>query len=1077
MTQKTGMRPNTCLKEVRRALGDDGQQQRCIQTLRKQGYRFVAEVSLKSKDDILVENSTTDTLTNSILGREYKNVTILICTISEMDELATGLGDEKTHQMMQIVLSHARKIVTKFDGFLAQLLGDGFMALFGARRAYEDHALRAIMAVEELKTALHRCGALKTVLHVPLSISTGIHTGSVVIGRLELDPDKIYTAAGVTTRYAERLHKVVPPDTVLISDTTYRLVAQKTHVELFMVPTEASEILTAAKIFQLLKVDRQNFLSQRKLSHFVGRQHELGALERLLVLACSRQGQIITIVGDPGIGKTRLLEEFIASMDLDGVVRKQAACVSFGYNLSYFPLRGLLRDICGISESDSQKLVDKKLNLALADTQLESSLKLPYLRRLMNLSSDKDQLEGISAQTIQERMFNALAQLIVGYSRFKPLIITVEDVQWIDSASVMFLEFLADKIVGAAVMLITTHRPGYSATWVNKSYASQLSLQALSRQSCCEIVNRYINATPGADQLQQSILSRADGNPFFLEEIAQAVCYDQAKMKKGDDSLGLDVPNAVQDVLAARIDQLPEKVKKLLQISSTLGRKFEREDLCILLDEIGDLDMQLEILQRYEFLYQTFSESKPYYVFKHALTQEVAYTSLLVTDRQQLHTLMANALETKDSRHDGDVLERLAYHFGRGHDAVKAITYLNLLGEKAARDYAHHEAITAYSLALSHVPNLAQDMQLIKRLDILLRQAFSLSVLGRIREVVDLLQPEYEYISQLDIPELVSRYHFRFGLALLYSGKIESALHSAETALQIAEKSENKELIGQTKYLCGVAHLMNSQFRLGLINSVDAVTYLQHSNEGHWLGLANWVAGYNSTYLGEYTNALAFFQATAAIGDATSDPRLCSFAQSYAGWVYAIQGNTERAIELCLEGLSLAPDAIAKLACLMHLGFAYLEHEKVSDAIRVFEQLTGEFAEFKEKLPDRLSRFAAYYASALYANKQNKKANTVALQGLADSQGIDNSYGMALNQKVLGQLALADGKLDQALSYLQQAFAIFTDSEVRYDIGRTLLVLAELADAQGEQPQRQNYLRQASDIFQQLDVAKYSQLC
>jgi len=393
-------------------------------------------------------------------------------------------------------------------------------------------------------------------------------------------------------------------------------------------------------------------------------------------------------VAEAGGGKSRLLYEFRQRLAGKQVTYLAGRCLSYGHAMPYHPIIDLLRNNCGIIETDSPETIAEKMRGALHEVGMDVEASTPYLLQLFGAKEGTEPLAVLTPEAIKTRTFETLRQMSLHGAQRRPLIFEIEDLHWCDNTSEDCLAWLVESVAGAAILVLVTYRPGYRPPWLDKSYATQMALRPLALQESATVVRstRQHHALPV--HLEQMIIEKEEGNPFFLEELTRAV------LEHDDVGTDVTVPDTIQGVLMARIDRLQEAPKRLLQTASVLGRAFSLPLLQAIWEGAGPLAPLLLDLTRLEFLFERTGAEGPMYVFKHALTQEVAYESLLTTRRQVLHAAAGQALETLYVHRLEDAYDRLAYHYARTGNTTKAVVYLTRVAEKAARNSAHVEAIT-----------------------------------------------------------------------------------------------------------------------------------------------------------------------------------------------------------------------------------------------------------------------------------------------------------------------------------------------------------------------------------------------
>jgi tetratricopeptide (TPR) repeat protein len=787
----------------------------------------------------------------------------------------------------------------------------------------------------------------------------------------------------------------------------------------------------------------------------------LADLHAQLTQAIAGQGHVVGIVGEAGIGKSRLLYEFRRSLRREHVTYVEGHCQSYGSTSPYLPVLGLLRQLCGITDRDSPDAITAKIHAFLRHIELIPEATAPYLLHLLGLSEGTQALAVLSPEAIRMRMFATLRQVCLQNSRQRPLIMTIENLHWVDTTSEAFFTALVDDLTGAPLLVLATYRPGYRPLWLDKSYATQIALRPLSPDESQSLVQSLPLWPQVRAPLRQEILAKAEGNPFFLEELVRAA----------REQVSLTVPATIQGVLMARLDRLPEASKRLMQTTAVLGRTVPHAFLAMLWDGPGELGAHLRELQRLEFLYTQANADDPVYCFKHVLTQEVAYESLPVPSRQALHAAAGRTLEARHADQLEEMAERLAYHYARSGEAAKAVTYLALCAARAARSYAHADAVTLLQEALRHVERLPAADRERRGLELVLRQAFSLSILGRFRDILDLLLPRQASLERLGDLVLVGRYYFRLGLTYFYMGEPALVTQHVQRALAAAQRCADVVTMGQAYYLLSLQEYRSGRFLQGIEHGRQAVALLEETQEGHWLGLAQWVLSRNYFDVGAFDAALAAAAQADAIGAASGDPRLQSFAAWSRGMIQSTRGDWEEGIAACQRGLACAPDPVNAALARGYLGYAYVEGGDPARAIPLLEQTLQQYRQFRFQAA--LGQFTTFLSEAYRIQGNYGQARALALEGLALEREVQRLEGVAWAQRVLGRIAQAQGALAEAEHLFQEALQAFVSSQVQFEVGRTYLDLAAAAQARQDRHTVTACLDKAHQLFRTLQVPKY----
>lgn len=997
---------------------------------------------------------------------ERKQVTVLFCDLVGSTALADRLGPETMHLLLNRFFELALGEIHRFEGTINQFLGDGFMALFGAPIAHEDHARRAVFAALGLQKQIREQHAILAQRHdVEVTVRMGINTGWVVVGGIGDHLRMDYTAVGDTTNLAARLQGIAQPGTILVSETTGRLVqaeVQLQELEPTLVKGKADPILP----FQVLA--RKSSLFEASpggfgpLSPLVGRQRELAVLEELREQAATGEGQVVGIAGEAGSGKSRLLFEFHRRSEARVAAWYTGRCLSYGTGNPYMPILHLLRAAWGLAENDSPAAVAAKVREHLGPLPQGGEEILPYLLRLLGIEEGTESLAELSAQALQTRTFAALRQVLSQGGSGGLVIVEIEDLHWIDTTSEDFLSYLVEGLNNAPILLVLTYRAGYQPRWIEKSYATQLTMRRLTAQDSRALMEAMIRRTQFSTELADEVLEKAEGNPFFLEELTRSLL----ERRNQPDSV---VPDTIQGVLMARIDRLPEENKRLLQTASVLGREFSSSLLEAIWEIPGSTGKLLGDLKRWEFVYDAAGKENLLYFFKHALTQEAVYQTLLTSRRQALHRAAAQSLERMHANRLEEVYDQLVYHYPLANEAEKAVTYLILFADRAAGGYAHAEAAKALREALQQAERLGEAERPRTRVELILRLAASLLPLAQIPETLELFLRHRESVDQLGDDRLSGPYFFWLAHTYSYLGQQQEAADNARKAIEHARRAGDPATEGKACYVLSRDAFWSGQFSQGIGHGLQAIELLETSQERWWQGQAYWVAGFHHYVLGQFEPALRAMAEAEAIWQALADPRLDPSWST--GYFYASLGDWEKGIAECRGGVARAQDPLNTGVATGFLGYAYLEKgdfpqavESLSDAVRQMK---------KAGMPQLLGWFSAFLADALLATGRNEEARELALQAVSVTEEVRFGYGSGLAQRSVGRVLTRLGSYAEAAERLHKALGIFRSLQVPFEAGRTRMELALLARAAGREDESAAALAEAREVFAALGVPRY----
>jgi tetratricopeptide (TPR) repeat protein len=666
------------------------------------------------------------------------------------------------------------------------------MALFGAPIAHEDHAQRAVHAALGIRKALDGYQEdLRGRRGISFQVRQGLNTGLVVVGSIGNDLRMDYTAVGDTTNVAARLQAAADPGRILTSDAIHRLVGGYFNLRPLgdftlkgkAEPVRAWEVLSARVARTRLEVE-----VEWGLTPFVGRERELRLLFECFEQAQAGDGQVVVIAGEPGIGKSRLLLEFRRRLG-DEATWLEGRALSFGRSMAFHPLSDTLRRNFRIEEGDAEGTIATKVERGVLRLGEDLRPLLPYLRYL--LSGDPGDATVLSMDPQQRRgeLFDALRRLTLRAAEVRPQVVVYEDGHWMDQATEEYLRFTADSISTSRVLRILTYRTGYAAPFGERSYHTRIALNTLSTEHSVAMTQGMLATESLPEELKALIDRKAEGNPFFVEEVVKSLLELGALRRAGDSYVlakRLDeifVPDTIQDVVMARIDRLEEAQKRTLQLASVIGREFTRR----LLDRLAEIrprtEEVLRELKAIELIYEKSVFPELAYMFKHALTHEVAYNSLLMQRRKELHRLIALAIEELYTDRLNEQYEILAYHFSQGEEWRKALEYLLKAGEKAAKAFATREAIALYDQAEEAASQLGE---------------------------------------RAPVKTMVEIHHAKADLYLLVSN-FECARTEGERVLTLARRVEDRETEGAALVGMGLASFLGHKFDRALADAQQAI--------------------------------------------------------------------------------------------------------------------------------------------------------------------------------------------------------------------------------------------------------------
>jgi class 3 adenylate cyclase/tetratricopeptide (TPR) repeat protein len=759
------------------------------------------------------------------LEGERKQVTVLFADLKGSMELLADRNPEDARRLLDPVLERMIEAVHRYEGTVNQVMGDGIMALFGAPIAHEDHAVRACYAalrmqdsVKQYAEEVHRKEG------APIQIRIGLNSGDVVVRSIGSDLRMDYTAVGQTTHLAARMEQLAMPGSILITPDTLGL-AEGYVVVKSLGPRPIKGLVGPLDVYAIVGAatvrSRFQAAATRGLTRFVGREAELAQLRQALEQARSGRGQVVAVLGEPGIGKSRLYWEFTRSHRTQGWLTIEAGSVSYGKATNYLPVAELLRAYFQIEAGDGIRKITEKVTGKLLSLDRALEVVLPPLLWLLDIPFEDKAWARLDAAQRRQQTLDGIKRLLLRESQAQPLIVVFEDLHWIDPETQALLDSLVESLAGARLLLLVNYRPEYEHAWGSKTYYRLLRIDPLPVVSAEELLEALLGKDTSLRALKDVLITRTEGNPFFLEESVRTLvetkilagergAYRLTKMPER----ALQIPATARALLAARIDRLSPDDKRLLQAASVIGTDVPFDLLTAIVDD-GPAELRggLARLQSAEFLYETRLFPELEYTFKHALTHEMAYDGLLHDRRRVLHERIVEAIECRHPDRLGEHAERLAHHALKGELREKAAHYLRQAGLKATQRSALLEAVIWLEQAQSVLRALPESRSKLEReFEICFDQRTALLQLGHARQVLICMLEAGRVAEKLNDDRRRGRVGaFVTNIHSLLSQPAE-ALASGTKALAVAQMLGDSELsIFATSFL-GQAHYFRGEY-------------------------------------------------------------------------------------------------------------------------------------------------------------------------------------------------------------------------------------------------------------------------
>jgi class 3 adenylate cyclase/tetratricopeptide (TPR) repeat protein len=1050
-----------------------------------------AQTPLAYTPPYLVEKILT---TRSAMEGERKQVTVLFADLKGNTELIRDLDPEAGQTLLDTALQRMMDAVHRFEGTVNDVAGDGIMAMFGAPIAHEDHALRACYAALAMQAAMRRyADEVRRTHGLEVLLRVGLNSGGVLVRTIGNDLYMNYSGVGLTTNLASRMEQLAPPGTIRLTAATLRLVEGAVRVNA-LGPIPVKGLAEPVEVFELVGATpvhrRLQAAVARGLTRFVGRDQELAALTQALEQAGRGQGQLIALLGEAGVGKSRLVYECVHSHATQGWRVLESASVSYGRATPYFPVIDLLKRYAHVEDTNDARTIRAKVTgqvLTLDETLQDT---LPALLALLDVLPDDSPFRQLDPAQRRQRTLMALKCVLLCESQVQPLLLVFEDLHWIDTETQTLLDSLVESLPTAHILLMVNYRPEYQHSWGSKTYYTQLRLDPLPPASAAAILQALLGDDPSVAPLTPLLIARTAGNPFFLEESVRTLVEtgvlvgEPGAYRLAQPLHNIQVPATVQSMLAARIDRLPPEAKRLLQTAAVIGTEVPFPLLTAVAD-LPDTDLRRHLahLQAAEFLYETRLFPEPEYTFKHALTHEVAYGSLLQERRRGLHARLVEAIEVlvPDRRTEGtsgrspDQVERLAHHALRGEVWDKAVTYCQQAGARAYDRAAFREAVVAFEQALQalvHLPETGDTRVL--AIDIHLALGDALTQLGEHGRRLVLLGEAEALARALDDQARLGWVLSSMALVRRITGDLDGALAASRQALDLAVTLDDRALQARASLHLGLAYAALGDFgRAAELLRRNVETADRHAGTPR----TN-VRLQSQALLAQILGALGAFAEGRRHGEealrlATLEGRGAApiVVHGFLSQLYLAQGDLEDAIRVCDQGVALSRASGSRnlfAALVGGLGYAYALQGRLAEGRALLEEAVSESLSTGARRPV----LWAWLSEGCRLEGHGAEAMQHAHQALdlARQQKDRGDEALALHQLGAVQAHAAPPDVAQAEAYYQQALTLAEELGMRPLVAHCHWGLGTLYAATGQREQARTELAAAIAMYQSMDM-------
>jgi class 3 adenylate cyclase/tetratricopeptide (TPR) repeat protein len=1026
------------------------------------------------------------------LEGERKQVTVLFADLKGSMELLADRDPEEARKLLDPILERMMEAVHRYEGTVNQVMGDGIMALFGAPVAHEDHAVRGCYAALRMQELVKGYAEQAFRTHgVAVRIRVGLNSGEVVVRSIRSDLRMDYSAVGQTTHLAARMEQLAPPDAIWITADTLRLAENFVQVQpLGPVPVQGLD--APVEVFNVIAAGQVRTRFQaaalRGLSRFVGRDAEMEQLRAALDGVRQGHGEIVAVVGEPGMGKSRLFHELTHSHRVAGCRILQASSVAHGRATSYLAVIDLLRGYFGIAERDERRSIRARVtgHLLTLDETLRDAV--PPVLWLLDALPEDDRLWSLEPPQRRRLSLDAVRRLLLRESRVQPLVLVLEDLHWIDAETQSLLDSIVESLPTAPVLLLVNYRPEYRHTWSGKSYCREIRIEPLRAESADELLRALVGDGPELASLKRLLIERTEGNPFFLEESVRtlveigALAGERGAYHLIEDTQVVHVPATVQALLAGRIDRLPPEEKRLLQAASVIGKDLPFALLQATIEgEEGDLHQGLAHLQAAEFLYEAQLFPELQYAFKHALTHEVAFASLLQERRMALHLRILEALESRQADQPSEEIEDLARHALGAEAWDKAVRYLRQSAHRTIARSSYDAAAGSLREALRALGRLPETPDtLAQAVDVRLDLRIALAPLGRYQDALAVMREAEDLATRLGDRARLGRVLADICARLRnVAGEHRQAIEVGQRALAIAMESDDRELEREAQYRTGQAHFAIGDFpqALELLSRCaegagedpDQRSQLFASWAHSWLALT-------LSNLGRFGEASSHAQEALRIAEGADHPYTLAEALTCVGSVTLAQGDVDQAIDALERARGLTRQwNFRSWAVLARLGYAFALFGRVDEGRRLLEDVIQDATTMSSMGVGRAMQLA-WLGEAYLLEGRLDDALERTRQAVSLAQRHQEHSHEAWSLRLLGEIVSQPNHPDveKAEGYYREALTQATELGMRTLVAHCHFHLGRLC-RQADQPERaREHLTTATTMYREMGMHLWS---
>ncbi len=1013
------------------------------------------------------------------IDSERKNVTVLFSDMSGYTSLTERLDPEEVKDFMSRIFGEIAQVITKYEGFIERFIGDAVMAIFGVPKTHEDDPIRAIKAAREIHALVEALSPkIEEKLGQRVTMHSGINTGLVVTGEVNLEKGT-HGITGDAINLASRLEGLADSGEILVGHETYKQAEGYfifERLEPVKVKGKEEPIVAYRMIAPSTRRTRFEVSAQRGLTPLIGRKRELEHLLESFGRAKSGRGQAISIVSEAGLGKSRLLYEFRKAVAKEDVTFLEGKCLSYGKGVAYHPLKDILKSNFDIMEGDEDHKITEKIRGNLNTLRVDEASTLPYLLELLSVDDNSVNKIPMSPESKKNRIIESLKRITLKGAEIRPLIIAVEDLHWIDKSSEDVFKEILDYIPEAPVFLLFTFRPEFVPPWDLKSYHAQMNLNRLSEQQALEMVDCLLDSMDVDIDLKNLLFEKTERIPLFLEEFIRSF-IDLKLIEKKDkyylvkNLKDVNIPSTIQDVIMARVDSLSEGAKEVVQAGSVIGREFSYELICKVMDYSEEaLVSYLSALRDSELVNERGIFPQSTHIFKHALTRDVVYNSILNKRKKELHKRIGLTLEETHKDRLNEVCEGLAEHYEKCEDFQSAATFFKMSGAKATNSGALTESVDYARKTVDCLEKLPKSEDVLKKIiDIRTILGIRLMDLNYFHQSKEMVSPIIKTADEMGRTRRIAQINTILGAySFCVSEDFIQAFDHNYRSLEIARNLKDNNLLAMAHYWLGWPLAFSCDFKSALDHFTKALDIHVQADNPIWVPIFYALTGHIAYhYWGRQKHAYEYSNKAVFLADESGDIFTKLLAYSCHGASCLGKGEMDGALKYLSAGLAVAKQVDQfywQPGNHQFLGDTYYELGDYQESIDHYKEAIRNL-EHSGNLPSwkKLIELALIRTRLAAGEKSDYDLDFLSQYVTTNKLCVYDG----LTKRYIGEIMTYLDDVEKAEYWLEQAIQSHQKNEMRYHLAGDYVVRSAACVRQGNSREAREYLIRAIDIFRE----------